>query len=259
MAGNALKTPDFTELCTSRCNGICCNPWWGVIFYTLQVRGASLGSGALNKEVAASIRKRQERITRAYVTKEDPPRSLFTTPERYNVVLENITPVAGNGYKLELRAMFAFCCGFLSSENKCQIHPTLNDSGRDIRPPHCAELGTPTARSGDKGYCRIIEAAVLKGDDASIDDASDAGISDAGISDAGRGEAIALERSTSEKHFSEGVTTIEEAAEGVVRRVEDYMKANTNRIEASPARTRPGRNDPCPCGSGKKFKQCHGN
>jgi len=20
----------------------------------------------------------------------------------------------------------------------------------------------------------------------------------------------------------------------------------------------PGRNDPCPCGSGKKFKQCHG-
>lgn len=244
MEGDVLKTPDFTELCTSRCNGICCNPWWGVIFYTLQVRGASLGSGALNKEVALSIRKRQERITRAYVTKEDPPRSLFTTPERYNVALENITPLPGGGCKLELRAMFAFCCGFLSAENKCQIHPAMNDSGRDIRPPHCAELGTPTARSGDKGYCRIIEAAVLKGDDAS---------------DAGINEAIALERSTSQKHFSVGVTTIEEAAEGVVRRVEDYMKANTNRIEASPARTRPGRNDPCPCGSGKKFKRCHGN
>ena len=24
------------------------------------------------------------------------------------------------------------------------------------------------------------------------------------------------------------------------------------------ADNRPGRNDPCPCGSGKKFKYCHG-
>jgi len=27
--------------------------------------------------------------------------------------------------------------------------------------------------------------------------------------------------------------------------------------EAPPAR-KPGRNDPCPCGSGKKYKKCHG-
>jgi hypothetical protein len=26
----------------------------------------------------------------------------------------------------------------------------------------------------------------------------------------------------------------------------------------APAATKPGRNDPCPCGSGKKFKKCHG-
>ncbi len=30
-------------------------------------------------------------------------------------------------------------------------------------------------------------------------------------------------------------------------------KPETRRVEA-----RPGRNDPCPCGSGKKFKKCHG-
>src|SRR5436309_10734565 len=24
------------------------------------------------------------------------------------------------------------------------------------------------------------------------------------------------------------------------------------------ARSKPGRNDPCPCGSGRKFKKCHG-
>jgi preprotein translocase subunit SecA len=30
--------------------------------------------------------------------------------------------------------------------------------------------------------------------------------------------------------------------------------------KAKPVRTGPkvGRNDPCPCGSGKKFKNCHG-
>jgi uncharacterized protein YecA (UPF0149 family) len=28
--------------------------------------------------------------------------------------------------------------------------------------------------------------------------------------------------------------------------------------EAVRAQPRPGRNDPCPCGSGKKYKKCHG-
>jgi preprotein translocase subunit SecA len=27
----------------------------------------------------------------------------------------------------------------------------------------------------------------------------------------------------------------------------------------NPAPKKIGRNDPCPCGSGKKYKQCHGN
>ena len=32
------------------------------------------------------------------------------------------------------------------------------------------------------------------------------------------------------------------------------------RVHREPIRVekRPGRNDPCPCGSGKKFKNCHG-
>ena len=32
--------------------------------------------------------------------------------------------------------------------------------------------------------------------------------------------------------------------------------ANDKRLQELFAKT--GRNDPCPCGSGKKFKQCHG-
>lgn len=30
------------------------------------------------------------------------------------------------------------------------------------------------------------------------------------------------------------------------------------RVEAVVKGDQPGRNDPCPCGSGKKFKKCHG-
>jgi len=29
-------------------------------------------------------------------------------------------------------------------------------------------------------------------------------------------------------------------------------------VEAVVKGDQPGRNDPCPCGSGKKFKKCHG-
>jgi len=28
--------------------------------------------------------------------------------------------------------------------------------------------------------------------------------------------------------------------------------------QSSPAHLKAGRNDPCPCGSGKKYKKCHG-
>jgi uncharacterized protein YecA (UPF0149 family) len=35
----------------------------------------------------------------------------------------------------------------------------------------------------------------------------------------------------------------------------DEMKNPTVRYETPP----PGRNDPCPCGSGKKYKKCHGS
>jgi hypothetical protein len=36
------------------------------------------------------------------------------------------------------------------------------------------------------------------------------------------------------------------------------LRARTRPIEL-PSRSRVGRNDPCPCGSGFKYKRCHGN
>jgi preprotein translocase subunit SecA len=44
----------------------------------------------------------------------------------------------------------------------------------------------------------------------------------------------------------------------------DVSRLSTNRGEAQATRepvtveAEPGRNDPCPCGSGKKYKKCHG-
>lgn len=37
-----------------------------------------------------------------------------------------------------------------------------------------------------------------------------------------------------------------------------HPAAKTHSIPAKPAIQKVGRNDPCPCGSGKKYKQCHG-
>jgi preprotein translocase subunit SecA len=53
--------------------------------------------------------------------------------------------------------------------------------------------------------------------------------------------------------------------EEVIRRGEDYAANENDYIDPSPAKQEPvkvgpkvGRNDLCPCGSGKKFKNCHG-
>jgi preprotein translocase subunit SecA len=46
--------------------------------------------------------------------------------------------------------------------------------------------------------------------------------------------------------------------EEVDRAGEDYAANENDRPVPVTAGPRIGRNDPCPCGSGKKFKQCHG-
>ena len=41
-------------------------------------------------------------------------------------------------------------------------------------------------------------------------------------------------------------------------RVENKKESAKNDVN-EPINKKIGRNDPCPCGSGKKFKHCHGN
>ncbi len=226
----------FSEVCTKRCGGLCCNPWWGIISYGVVKKGGLSGLRDFKGELASGIREREKRITSAYVTTEDSPRPLFGTPERYSVKL---TGVKRNGASLELSllAMFAFRCRFLSENNICSIHPSLMDS-KEIRPPHCGNLGSPLAKSGEKWYCRVIEAAG-SGDEALM-------------------KAIEVEKASSARHLKEGFATADEAAENVIEGLRAFcIKSFPDLLPQEKAGT-PGRNDPCWCGSGEKFKRCHG-
>jgi preprotein translocase subunit SecA len=49
------------------------------------------------------------------------------------------------------------------------------------------------------------------------------------------------------------------AAAGQAVRMGGAATATTPRQDAPAANRKVGRNDPCPCGSGKKYKKCHGS
>ena len=241
----------FSGICMEKCKGLCCDPWWGIISYTMVKTNGLANLDGFRGDVIKGIRLRQERITTAYVTNERPRRSLFKSPERYNVSVQS---VRANGPALEINilAMFAFRCLYLSVDNACLIHPAAL-GGKDIRPPHCAALGAPNARPNEKGYCRVIHAAQAPS-------ASDASIA----------AAVEFEKNISRKSFSEGVSTIEAAAVNVIKGLKDYCAKELPLEGAEPPQgvqphlplkekpAAPGRNDPCWCGSNLKYKKCHG-
>lgn len=225
-------TNNLSHICVTLCKGACCDPWWGIIFYSLKNEG---GPAHLKKEITESLRERVERIKGSYVTNENPSRSLFKDPERYGVKLEGIRQERGVDV-LSLRAMFAFKCLYLSPDKTCSIHPAI--LGRDIRPPHCAELGAPAARAGEKGYCRIIEATIKNRDNEK-----------AILS------AIEIEKNASESHYKECFPTLDGAVEAVMKEIRNKKDSRVVRVSDKVI----GRNDPCFCKSGKKYKKCHGS
>ena len=79
-------------------------------------------------------------------------------------------------------------------------------------------------------------------------------------------EAAALERHHAEleqaiaRHPEEGPTATGEDPDDPLAIVRDAASAALPASHSPTRRSQPkvGRNDPCPCGSGKKFKLCHG-
>lgn len=227
----------FSSVCVETCKGMCCDPWWGIISYPVVKEGGLSSFSSFRAEVEKGIKARAQRIIDAYVTSEDRPRALFKSPEKYNVLVRDIR-VSGATLTINLVAMYAFRCAFVSDVRSCSVHPSV--IGHEIRPPHCGFLGIPEAGPGEKGYCRIIHAA-LTGKQAEID------------------KALEIERQTAFKNLGEGVRTAQEAADRVVEGIKSWCERNAPALlpRERPS-SAPGRNDPCWCGSNQKFKKCHG-
>jgi len=234
MSKRPIKKEDYSEICVKQCHGACCDPWWGIINYSVRKRQGD--EKAFRRELVEGIRLREKRIVEAYVTNENPPRPLFTRPESYSIIVREIKTEA-SALRLDLILMFAFRCSFLSEDKTCLIHPTITE-GADIRPPQCDKLGTPGIRSGREGYCRVI--SIASGEDGpgapSID------------------EAIGASQETTRSYLSQGVASVEEAAEMVLQKLRAYYDEHPEAEQAP----KQGRNESCHCGSGKKYKKCHG-
>lgn len=229
----------FSDICVRQCKGSCCDPWWGIISYTITKEHGLSDLTKFRAEVIKGIKSRVARITEAYVTKEDPPRPLFNEPEKYRIKIKEMK-LLGTTVQMSIIAMFAFRCAFISKDKACAIHPFITGKP-DIRPPHCAHLGTLNAKPDEQGFCRIIHAA-----EKSMED------------HVAVQQAIDLERSASEGHYRDGLSTAEEAADEVVDALKQYVLRNAVWMLPVERKELPGRNDPCYCGSGKKFKKCHG-
>lgn len=227
----------FSHLCIDQCKGSCCDPWWGIISYAVVKEGGLFNLEDFKGEIIKGINDREERIRNNYITNEIPPRPLFYLPERYNAIVQDIK-VDGSKLSFNMLAMFAFRCLFLSKDKTCLIHPSFLN-GADIRPPHCGFMGSLDARIGEKGYCRIIHAAQTN-------------------SGSGVRRAIETEKDAGEKHYREGFETAEAVAEAVINRLKEYCSKYAKHLLIEDRHVSLGRNDPCYCGSNKKYKKCHG-
>lgn len=241
MNNPSSNKSSFSSICIEHCKGRCCAPWWGIIAYQVKKHGGLTQLSNFKEEILRGIRDRERRIVEQYVTSEKPQRHLFKAPEKYSIIAENIA-INGNTILINLRAMFAFNCLFLSKDNVCTIHPAIL-GGHDIRPEHCGYLGSLDAKPNEKGYCRIIHTA------ASSDELSKIKT------------AIDMEKSVSEKYYREGYTSAEMAVDSLLDKVKVYVERNAPALLSNilhESAKSPGRNDPCVCGSGKKYKKCHG-
>ena len=72
-------------------------------------------------------------------------------------------------------------------------------------------------------------------------------------------EGHSLEKRGAKLKFDERMSLIAELPECVAE-LSGFWTASSGARQREPARAQalPGRNDPCPCGSGKKYKKCHG-
>ncbi len=234
VAGNNKK---FHNVCVNECKGICCDPWWGFISYGVVKRHGLGGIRDFKSELIAGIKARAKRISDAYVTREEPPRPLFSSPERFSLSITGIS-IDNTTITANLLLGLAFRCAFFSKKDLCSIHP-MQTGGLEIRPPQCGSTGSVGQKPGDKGFCRIVYATVA-GNDIS--------------------EAISAEKEAVERLYSGGFDRPEDAADDVIEGIRRYCGKHAPALAglAGGAGATQPKNSPCSCGSGLKYKRCHG-
>ena len=89
------KDSGLSRVCVDLCGGRCCEPWWGIIIYSMTKRDGLSRLSDFKREVVRGIASRAERITSRYITNEMPPRLLFGMPDRYNVTVEKVEVANG--------------------------------------------------------------------------------------------------------------------------------------------------------------------
>jgi preprotein translocase subunit SecA len=154
-------------------------------------------------------------------------------------------------YKKEAYEMFVD----LMKDLRGTVASTLFRANVNVEPqrraPQRLVYSGPSDSPGGRGAIRAAagQAAIARGQTrTSGSGAAAAGVDDMGISRTARADGSALRPGS---------------VEGVASPT-DTRRLVTNRGEAGAPRApvtttkEPGRNDPCPCGSGKKFKKCHG-
>lgn len=67
----ANESSFFSKVYIDLCKGMCCDPWWGIISYTIVKEGVISNPDNFKKEIEDGLHDRVKRITEAYVTNED--------------------------------------------------------------------------------------------------------------------------------------------------------------------------------------------
>jgi preprotein translocase subunit SecA len=148
-------------------------------------------------------------------------------------------------YKKEAYDMFVDLMADMRGTLADRLFKTQMMPPQPLRAPRITRISGPTLDTTDEGFAPGGVAAAART------------FAPTGVAASAQSDALAGSATRSTGSASTGVLT------GPAGPAERAGQAMTNRAPAAPTRPaergeRVGRNDPCPCGSGKKYKKCHG-
>ncbi|MGD8697750.1 MAG: preprotein translocase subunit SecA [Gemmatimonadales bacterium] len=148
-------------------------------------------------------------------------------------------------YKKEAYDMFVDLMADMRTTLADRLFKTQMMPPQPLRAPQVTRISGPSLDTTDEGYAPGAVAAARRT------------YAPTGVAASAQTDALGVPAARGTGPTSTGVIT------GPAAPAERPGTVTTNRGQAAPSRPaeagqRVGRNDPCPCGSGKKYKKCHG-